>query len=63
MLHHSPPTGTSITRRRWLQATLGGAVGLVAWHQGLPRLQRAAAQKDTPSGQMTWAIHVTLAPS
>ena len=57
------PMATSLTRRRLLQGTLGGAAGLVAWHQGWPRLQSAAAQKHTPSGQMTWAIHVTLAPS
>src|SRR5262245_50830697 len=63
MPHDLPPMETSRTRRRVLQSTVGGAVGLVAWHQGWPRLQRAAAQKHTPSGQMTWAIHVTLAPA
>ena len=63
MSHHLPPMETSLTRRRLLQGTLGGAAGLVAWHQGWPRLQSAAAQKNTPSGQMVWAIHVTLAPS
>src|SRR5919198_3187269 len=63
MPHVCPPMDISLTRRRWLQATLGGAAGVVAWYQGWPRLQRAAAQKDTPSGQMTWALHVTLAPS
>ena len=63
MLHNPPPMETSLTRRRLLQGTLGGAAGLVAWHQGWPRLQSAAAQKNIPSGQMTWAIHVTLAPS
>jgi len=54
---------TPLNRRRWLQTALWGTAGLVAWHQGWPRLPRAAAQKETPSGQMTWAIHVTLAPS
>jgi peptide/nickel transport system substrate-binding protein len=37
--------------------------GLVAWHQGWPRLRGAAAQKQDPSGQVTWAIHVTIAPT
>ena len=63
MSHKRPPMETSLTRRRVLQGTLGGTAGLVAWHQGWPRLQSAAAQKHTPSGQMTWAVHVTLAPS
>ena len=58
-----PSMEASLTRRRVLQGTLGSTAGLVAWHQGWPRLQSAAAQKHTPSGQMTWAIHVTLAPS
>src|SRR4029453_1876815 len=63
MSHNLPPMDTALTRRRLLQGTLGSAAGLLAWHQGWPRLQSAAAQKNTPSGQMTWAIHVTLAPS
>ena len=60
MPHCPPPMGISLTRRRLLQAALGGAAGLVAWHQGWSHLRSAAAQKDTPTGQMTWAIHVTL---
>jgi peptide/nickel transport system substrate-binding protein len=63
MAHNLPSMDASLTRRRLLKGTLGSAAGLVTWHQGWPRLQSAAAQKNTPSGQMTWAIHVTLAPS
>src|SRR4029450_5128987 len=63
MSHNLTLMDTSLTRRRLLQGTLGGAAGLVAWHQSWPHLRSAAAQKNTPSGQMTWAIHVTLAPS
>lgn len=63
MSHHHPSLDTSLTRRRLLQGTLGSSAGLVAWHQGWSRLPSAMAQKGTPSGEMTWAIHVTLAPS
>jgi len=63
MVHAFPPGATSLTRRRLLQGSLGGAAGVLAWHQGWGPLPRAAAQKGAPSGQMTWAIHVTLAPS
>jgi peptide/nickel transport system substrate-binding protein len=35
---------------------------LAAW-QRWPRLQRAMAQKVEPTGQMTWAMHITLAPT
>ena len=54
---------TSLTRRRFLQGTLSGAAGVLAWHQGWPYLCPALAQKGEPSGQMTWAIHVTIAPT
>ena len=40
-----------------------GAAGVLAWHQGWPHLPTALAQKGAPSGQMTWAIHVTIAPT
>ena len=53
----------SLTRRRLLQGTLSGAAGVLAWHQGWPHLRMALAQKGEPSGQMTWAIHVTIAPT
>ena len=53
---------TSLTRRRLLRGTLSGVAGLAAWHQGWPRLRTAAAQKRTPSGQMTWAVHIQIAP-
>ena len=52
-----------MTRRRLVQTTLGGATGLALWHQGWAPRSRAMAQKQTPSGQMTWAMHVTVAPS
>jgi peptide/nickel transport system substrate-binding protein len=52
----------SLTRRRVLQGTLGGLAGLTAW-QGWPRLQGAMAQKAEPAGQMTWAVHVAIAPT
>jgi len=55
--------GTSLTRRRLLQGALSGAAGVLAWHQGWPHLRTALAQKGEPSGQMTWAIHVTIAPT
>ena len=53
----------SLTRRRFLQGSVGGVAGLTAWLQGWPRLLAAPASKDEPSGQMTWAIHVTIAPT
>jgi len=53
----------SLTRRRLLQGTLSSAAGLVAWYQGWPRLRTAAAQKREPSGQMTWAVHIQIAPT
>ena len=58
----SQHTSTALTRRRLLQGTLGGLAGLVTW-QGWPRRQVAMAQKGEPSGQMTWAIHVNIAPT
>ena len=57
----SQHTHTALTRRRLLQGTLGGIAGLATW-QGWPRLQVAMAQKGEPTGQMTWAMHITLAP-
>src|SRR5882762_6084513 len=53
---------TALTRRRLLQGTLGGIAGLVTW-QGWPRLPVAMAQKGEPAGQMTWAVHVAIAPT
>ena len=53
----------SLTRRRFLQGSVGGVAGLTAWLQGWPRLLAAPAAKDEPSGQMTWAVHVTIAPT
>lgn len=53
----------SLTRRRFLQSSVGGAMGLTAWLQGWPRLSAAPAAKGESSGQMTWAVHVTIAPT
>jgi hypothetical protein len=61
-MHHSSQTDLSLTRRRLLQGTVSGTAGVLAWHQGWPHLHTALAQKGAPSGQMTWAIHVTIAP-
>ncbi len=53
----------SVTRRRFLQSTMGGVVGLTTWLHGWPPLLAAPATKAARSGQMTWAIHVTIAPT
>ena len=63
MQGNSSQVGTSLTRRRLLQGALSGTTGVLAWHQGWPHLRTAQAQKGEPSGQMTWAIHVTIAPT
>lgn len=53
---------TSLSRRRFLRGTMAGIAGAAAWLQGwAPRM--AAAQKDGSSGQLTWAVHVTIAPT
>ena len=62
MVHNPVQELSSLTRRRLLRGAVSGATGLLAWHQW-PRLQTAMAQKGEPSGQMTWAIHVTIAPT
>lgn len=63
MPHEGSHSTQTLTRRRLLQTTLGSAAGLTMWYQGWPPRSRAMAQKQTPSGQMTWAMHVTVAPS
>lgn len=62
MTSRPPQVYTSLTRRRLLQSTLSGVAGFAAW-QGWPRLQGAMAQKGEPAGQMTWAVHVSIAPT
>src|SRR5262252_8088647 len=54
---------TLLTRRRLVQGALSGTAGVLAWYQGWPHLRTEQAQKGEPSGQMTWAIHVTIAPT
>src|SRR5262245_33764226 len=63
MTQDSPHVKISLTRRRFLQSSAGGIAGLTAWLQEWPRLLAAPAAKDEPSGQMTWAVHVTIAPT
>ena len=63
MTAHSVTVRNSLTRRRFLQGAAGGIAGFTAWLQGWPRLTAAPAPKDEPSGQMTWAVHVTIAPT
>src|SRR5262247_990534 len=60
-MRHPSQTEIALTRRRFLSAA-SGAAGVLAWHQSWPHLPTALAQKGAPSGQMTWAIHVTIAP-
>src|SRR5918994_5870873 len=63
MTHRSAALITSVSRRRFLQGTVAGMAGLPAWLHGWRPLMAAPAKKDEPSGQMTWAIHVTIAPT
>jgi peptide/nickel transport system substrate-binding protein len=62
MVHNPVQELSSLTRRRFLGA-VSGAAGVLAWHQGWPHLRTALAQKGEPSGEMTWAIHVNIAPT
>jgi peptide/nickel transport system substrate-binding protein len=63
VVQDSPEGMTSLSRRRFLQGTMVGMAGMTAWLQGWSPLMAAPAQKDEPSGQMTWAVHVTIAPT
>jgi ABC-type transport system substrate-binding protein len=62
-MHKPLLTRASLTRRRLLQGAFSGATGLLAWHQGWSPHSTVLAQKGGPSGQMIWAIHVTIAPT
>jgi peptide/nickel transport system substrate-binding protein len=55
------PSHTSLSRRGFLRGTLGGVTGLAGWQYG--GLGTVAAQNREPGGQMTWAVHFSLAPS
>ena len=63
MVHHPVQELSSLTRRRLLRGAVSGATGLLAWHQAGTRLQPAMAQKSVPTGQMVWAVHVTITPT
>jgi peptide/nickel transport system substrate-binding protein len=62
MTHDASPVVPPLPRRRFLQRTLRGMAGLAAW-QRWPRLRTTIAQKTAPSGQMTWGLHVNIAPT
>jgi peptide/nickel transport system substrate-binding protein len=63
MPHRPTNLVTSVSRRRFLQGTVAGIAGLPAWLHGWRPLMASPAKKAEPSGQMTWAIHVTIAPT
>src|SRR3989442_9861440 len=63
MRPHPQPLMLSLPRRRVLQGTLGSVAGLAAWQQDWLRRRTAAAQPRAPRGQMTWALHFTIAPT
>jgi peptide/nickel transport system substrate-binding protein len=62
MTHDPAQVVASLTRRRFPRGTMRGIAGLAAW-QSWPCLRTAMAQKTAPSGQMTWAIPFTIAPT
>lgn len=62
MSHPKQQVNRTLTRRHVLQSMVRGAAGWAAWQGGV-RLPRAMAQKDEPKGQLTWAVHVTIAPT
>src|SRR5262245_57549596 len=63
MIHKPQHQMASLTCARLLQGTLSSATGPLAWYQAWPRLTGAAAEKPQPSGQMTWAVHIQIAPT
>ena len=63
MAHRPTTLSLSLSRRRFLQGSIGGTAGFSAWLHGWRPLVAAPANKEAPSGQMTWAIHVTIAPT
>jgi peptide/nickel transport system substrate-binding protein len=54
---------TSLSRRRFLQGAVTGVAGMAAWLQGWSPRVAAPARKDESSVQLTWAVHVTIAPT
>lgn len=59
----SSPIAPRLSRRSFLQTTTSGTAGLLTWQQGWGQPQRARAQQGQPSGQMIWALHITIAPT
>jgi peptide/nickel transport system substrate-binding protein len=63
MVHNPMQELSSLSRRRFLRGAVSGTTGLLAWYQAWPRLQTVLAQKVVPTGEMVWAVHVTIAPT
>ena len=62
MVHNPVQELSSLTRRQLLRGAVSGAAGLLAWHQGHGCTWLWHRRAD-PAGQMTWAMHVTIAPT
>jgi peptide/nickel transport system substrate-binding protein len=63
MAHRPTNLIPSVTRRRFLHSGMAGMAGVAAWLYDWRPATAAPAAKAEPKGQMTWAIHITIAPT